>query len=153
MDSRENTVRISIDPGSQEKHKTTLQRVKSKLAEADNKPVDSMAGHEDFLNLLNGIQSPVVLVDPSGQILDVNEAATIDLYYTRDEFRCLAISHILGGLEESVMHEILANCVEGSGISLEGECLRKDGVTYPCHTAVSQLTLTTGECLCFVIRA
>ena len=121
MDSRENTVRISIDPSSQEKHRTTLQKVKTTLQESEQRPPESLSGHEDFLNLLNGIQSPVLLVDPSWQILDVNESATTDLHCSREEFRCLAISHILSGLEEDVMNEILANCVEGSGISLEGD--------------------------------
>jgi PAS domain S-box-containing protein len=152
MDYRENTVRITIQPGSKDKHQTILQKVRTELSAPASEERSSPTGQSDYIALLNAIQTPVLLVDVHGHILDANESASLELFYTREEFRRLDVSLILSGLDPLVMNEIMTNCSNGSGISLEGECLRKDGVTYPCHTAVSKLCLCDGEYYCFHIQ-
>ncbi|MNX16982.1 Alkaline phosphatase synthesis sensor protein PhoR [compost metagenome] len=84
-----------------------------------------------FLALMEHTADAIMIHDASGQIVDVNHAATTSLGYSREELLGMSVWEVETNLSPAEMMRIWERLKHEASLTVEGFQRRKDGISFP----------------------
>jgi len=105
-----------------------------------------------FRQFLSGMYDAVVITDPNGYIIEINERATEYFGLTIEAARDQQISLLIPGLRQEVVARIRRGMEEDRHVVIDANGRTADGKTIACEVAVSMIDLLNLGDLIFTIR-
>lgn len=105
-----------------------------------------------FRQFLGGMYDAVVITDPNGHILDINQRATEHFGYELEEILDEPISKLMPGLQADVVPRIRKSLDGDRHVMINAAGLTNTGKKFACEVAVSVIDLMDPGDLVFTIR-
>lgn len=105
-----------------------------------------------FRQFLGGMYDAVVITDPNGHILDINNRAVEHFGYELDDVLDKHISEIIPGLQQEVVPRIRKGLEGNQHVLIDANALTSSGEKIACEVAVSIIDLMNIGDLVFTIR-
>lgn len=105
-----------------------------------------------FRQFLAGMYDAVIITDPMGHLLEVNQRAEEFFQIVNEEVIDRHISNYITGLSSELVQRIRRGLDEDRHMMIDGSGLRTDGTKFPCEIAVSSIDLNEKDDLIFTIR-
>lgn len=105
-----------------------------------------------FRQFLSGMYDAVIITDPLGHILEINQRAEEFFQIVAEEVVDRHISSCIPGLSSALVERIRRGLDEDRHMMIDGSGVRVDGTKFPCEIAVSSIDLNDKGDLIFTIR-
>lgn len=105
-----------------------------------------------FRQFLAGMYDAVIITDPMGHLLEVNQRAEEFFQIISEEVVDKHISTFISGLTSEIVQRIRRGLDDDRHMMIDGSGIRTDGTKFPCEIAVSSIDLTDKNDLVFTIR-
>jgi len=105
-----------------------------------------------YYELMNGLYDAVLILDDQGHVVDSNTRVTSVLGYAREEMWDMPINKVITGMTSQMFEHLRRNLAESHHVLIDARCFRQDGTAFAGEVGVSQLSLTRGGNMVFVIR-
>lgn len=105
-----------------------------------------------FKQILDSQYDAVLITDLKGHIVNTNRRTQDYFGYAPDETWDLPIGHLVPGITDAMLQQILTGLARERHVLIDGRCVRKDESGFPAEIAISQITLTNDGNLLFCIR-
>jgi PAS domain S-box-containing protein len=105
-----------------------------------------------YKQLLGGLYDAVLVTDPKGHVIDINNRVTHFFNYTPEETWDLPISTLIPGVNTALISRIREGLSEDRFVLIDGQCVRKDRSTFAAEIAISSIALMNEGDLVFSIR-
>lgn len=105
-----------------------------------------------YYELMNGFYDAVLILDDQGHVVDSNNRVMTVLGYTREDMWDMPIDKVITGMTSQMFEHLRRNLAENHHVLIDARCFRQDGTAFAGEVGVSQLSLTRGGNLVFVIR-
>ncbi len=105
-----------------------------------------------FRQFLSGMYDAVVITDPNGHIIEINERAQEFFGYEPDEVLDRPVSLFVPGLATEVVQRIRNGVEADRHMIIDANGRAKDGTKFACEIAVSIIDLADPDDLVFTIR-
>ena len=102
--------------------------------------------------LMNGFYDAVMITDPNGYILEVNDKTLQMFRYEPEEFQDLPISALIPERERTVLQRVKREVERKGTLLLEVRCLRRDGTTFQSEISISKIAVARRSGLLMTIR-
>jgi len=105
-----------------------------------------------FRQFLSGMYDSVVITDPNGYILEVNQRTVEYFGHENDDLLDKPVSLIIPGLKQDVVTRIRKGLEGDRHVVIDANAVSSDGQKIACEVAVSQIDLMNPGDLIFTIR-
>ena len=105
-----------------------------------------------FRQLLAGMYDAVVITDPNGHILETNPRTAEYFGYAPEETSDRPVGMLVPGITPAVVQRLRRGLGEDRRMMLDGNCVRKDGTSFPAEITVSTIDLFDPGDLVFTLR-
>ncbi|MEI8353744.1 MAG: PAS domain-containing protein, partial [Lentisphaerota bacterium] len=105
-----------------------------------------------YKQLLGGLYDAVLVTDPKGHVIDINNRVTYFFNYTPEETWDLPISTLIPGVNTALISRIREGLSGDRFVLIDGQCVRKDRSTFAAEIAISSIALMNEGDLVFSIR-
>lgn len=105
-----------------------------------------------FRQFLAGMYDSVVITDPTGHILEINQRAEEHFGFPQEEVVDKHVSTIIPGLTPEIVQRIRKGLDENRRIMIDAIGRSKDGGRFSCEVAISPIEMTDPNDLVFTIR-
>ncbi len=106
-----------------------------------------------FRQLLAGMYDAVLITDPNGHLLNLNERAKEYFRYDSDDILDSPIGRFIPGVTPAIVQRIRNGLDQARHMMLDANCLRKDGTVFPAEVTVSLVDLMNIGDLVFTVRS
>ena len=106
-----------------------------------------------FRQLLAGMYDAVLITDPNGHLLNLNERAKEYFRYDSDDILDSPVSRFIPGVTPAIVQRIRNGLDQARHMMLDANCLRKDGTVFPAEVTVSLVDLMNIGDLVFTVRS